>query len=77
MNALMNLICQRLKIDNFHDVEIEAKKRIRPTQVKALKKYLMKKKKVQHVKSAFFFDQFLDTPTMELARLSMSLRLRA
>jgi CYTH domain len=76
MNELKNIICKRLEIRDFHFVEIESKKRIRPSQVKDLKKYLMKKKKVEHVKSAFFFDQFLDTPTMELARLGMSLRLR-
>src|SRR5262249_40155272 len=60
----------------FHFVEIESKKRVLPYQAKDLKKYLMKKKKVEHVKTALFLDQFLDTPQMDLFRLGASMRLR-
>jgi hypothetical protein len=70
------VICRRLRIDNSRFVEIEAKKRIVPEQVKDLRKYLLKRKKVQLEKTVTFFDQFLDTPQMDLARLGASLRLR-
>ena len=57
-------------------MEIESKMRVLPAQAKGLKKYLFAKKKVEHVKSAFSLDQFLDTPQMDLLRLGVSLRLR-
>ena len=76
MNALKASLRDRLRIDDLHYVEIESKKRVLPEQVKELKKYLLKRKKVRHQKTAFFFDQFLDTPRMELFKLGASLRLR-
>lgn len=76
MKALRTTICERLMIDDFHFVEIESKKRVLPTVARDLRKHLMKKKKVKHVKSAFFFDQFLDTPRMDLFKKGASLRLR-
>jgi hypothetical protein len=76
MNTIQALICDRLRIDDFHFVEIEAKKRILPEQRKDVYKFLKKTKKVHHVKSAFFFDQFLDTPRMDLLKKGVSLRLR-
>lgn len=69
-------ICEHLGIDDFHFVEIETKKRILPAQVKAFKKFLLGRRRVRHVKSASFFDQFLDTPDMAPFRLGASLRLR-
>lgn len=74
MALLKDRICERLRIDDFHFVEIESKKRVLPGQAKDLKKYLMKKG--DHVKSSFFLDQFLDTPQMDLFRLGASMRLR-
>src|SRR4029077_16122089 len=74
MNLLKDRICERLQIDDFHFVEIESKKRVLPKVAKDLKKYLMRK--VDHVKSSFFRDQFLDTPQMDLFRLGASMRLR-
>lgn len=76
INLMKTRICQRLRIDDFHFVEIESKKRVLPNQAKALKKYLHKKKKIKHEKTAFFFDQFLDTPQMHLFKAGASLRLR-
>jgi inorganic triphosphatase YgiF len=69
-------LCRRLGIDNPRFVEIEAKRRIIPEQVKDLRKYLLKRKKVKLEKTVMFFDQFLDTPKMELAHKGASLRLR-
>lgn len=76
MKALRVAICERLNIKDFHFVEIESKKRILPEIVKDLRNYLMNKKKVDYVKSTFFFDQFLDTPSMDLFKKGASLRLR-
>ncbi len=76
LTLLQERICERLKISDFHYVEIESKKRVLPRQAKDLKKYLYKKKKVEHDKSSLALDQFLDTPNMDLFRLGASLRLR-
>ncbi len=76
MDTIEALICRRLKIDDYHFVEIEAKKRILPEQRKDVFKSLKKRKKTKHVKSAFFFDQFLDTPKMDLLKKGASMRLR-
>jgi len=65
-----------LKIDDLRFVEIESKKRVLPGQVKALKKFIANSKKTRHIKTTYFFDQFLDTPKMDLFRLGASLRLR-
>lgn len=73
---LQDLICHRLRIPDVTYVEIESKKRIVPSQVKDLRRYLMKLKKVDHVKTAFFFDQFLDTPQQDLLKRGASLRVR-
>lgn len=69
-------ICRRLAIDNPRSVEIEAKKRVLPEEAKDVEKYLLKRRKVIHQKGVFFFDQFLDTPQMELFKRGASLRLR-
>lgn len=69
-------VCRRLAIDDARYVEIEAKKRVDPDDAAEIEKYLLKHKKVVHQKSAFFFDQFLDTPRMELFRRGASLRMR-
>src|ERR1044071_2832604 len=73
---LRDLICHRLKIKDFRFVEIESKKRVAPHQVKDLRKHLIKSKKVDHVKTSFFFDQFLDTPQLDLLKLGASMRIR-
>jgi hypothetical protein len=73
---LRELITHRLQIRDFSYVEIESKKRIRPSQVKDLRKHLIGLKKVDHVKTAFFFDQFLDTPQRDLLKQGASLRIR-
>lgn len=70
------LICERLRTDNARYIEIESKKRIYPSQAKALKKHLSKLKKSRFVKTTYFFDQFLDTPGMDLFKLNASMRLR-
>ncbi len=65
-----------LKIDDLRFVEIESKKRILPGQVERLKEFISESKKTRHIKTTYFFDQFLDTPKMDLFRLGASLRLR-
>jgi hypothetical protein len=69
-------VCARLRIDDFHFVEIEAKKRVLPEQVKGLRKFLLKRRRVREEGSKSFFDQFLDTPRMDLFKRGASLRLR-
>ncbi len=76
LRLIQSRICDRLRIDDFRYVEIESKKRVLPEQAKELRKYLINKKKVEHVKTNSFLDQFLDTPQMDLVRLGVSLRLR-
>ncbi len=70
------IICGRLQSDNARFIEIESKKRIFPSQAKSLKKHLSKLKNSKFVKTTHFFDQFLDTPGMDLFKLNASLRLR-
>ncbi len=69
-------ICRRLGIDDWRFVEIESKRRVVPEELEELRKFLFKKKRVKLEKASFFFDQFLDTPKMDLLRLGASLRLR-
>lgn len=76
ISNLTQRIYDELEIDDLRFVEIESKKRVVPEQAKALKKYLQKKRGVEHVKSAFFLDQFLDTPDMDIFNVGGSLRLR-
>ena len=73
-HLLQERICRQLGISNFHFVEIESKKRVLPSQAKELRKFL--DKRADDSKSAFFLDQFLDTPRMDLFKLGASLRLR-
>lgn len=76
IDALIDGICRRLGIEDYRFVEIEGKKRVLPEDAKDIQKFLHKRKKVLHQKATFFFDQFLDTPRMELFHLGASLRLR-
>ncbi len=71
-----NLLIRKLAIDDLRFVEIECKKRVQPQEAAALKKWLGDRKGVKHLKSAFFFDQFLDTPSFDLLKKNASLRLR-
>jgi len=74
--ALSRSLMRKLAIDDLRFVEIECKKRVLPEESSELKKWLENRKGVKHQKSAFFFDQFLDTPTNDLLRAGASLRLR-
>lgn len=76
LEARIDSICRKLSIDDWRFVEIESKHRVVPEQVEDIRKFLLKRKKVKPEKSAFFFDQFLDTPEMDLFHLGASLRLR-
>lgn len=69
-------ICRRLGIDDWRYVEIESKRRVLPKDVKDIRNFLSKQRKVSAVKTSFFFDQFLDTPDMALLKAKASLRLR-
>lgn len=75
-DAFARALKRRLAIDDLRFVEIECKKRVLPEESSELKKWLEKRKGVQHKKSAFFFDQFLDTESGALLRAGASLRLR-
>lgn len=70
------LLFRKLDIDNLHFVEIECKKRVLPEESAELKDWLVDRKGVKHRKSAFFFDQFIDTPSHDLLKAGASLRLR-
>jgi hypothetical protein len=76
LTLLKNQLRDRLGVSDLQFVEIESKMRVLPAQAKNLKKYLQAKKRMEHVKSAFSLDQFLDTPQMDLLRIGVSLRLR-
>jgi hypothetical protein len=75
-DALSRDLMRKLAIDDLRFVEIECKKRVLPEESSELKKWLDDRKGVKHQKSAFFFDQFLDTPNNDLLRAGASLRLR-
>jgi CYTH domain-containing protein len=74
--SFSRLLFRKLNIDDLHYVEIECKKRVQPEEAADLKSWLMERKNVKHRKSAFFFDQFVDTPSYDLLKLGASLRLR-
>lgn len=76
LDALTRLLLRKLAIDDLRCVEIECKKRVLPEEAAELKDWLSNRKGVKHRKSAFFFDQFLDTPSMDLLKIGASLRLR-
>lgn len=76
LEAQADDICRRLAIDDPAFVEIEAKRRVVPEDFDEIRGFLMKRKGVRHEKSAFFFDQFLDTPDMAIFRKGASMRLR-
>ena len=76
LEQFSNLLFRKLAIDDLHFVEIECKKRVQPEQAADLRDWLGNRKGVKHLKSAFFFDQFLDTPSFDLLKKGASLRLR-
>lgn len=76
LEAKADEICRRLAIDDPAFVEIEAKRRVVPEDFDEIRSFLTKRKGVRHDKSAFFFDQFLDTPDMAIFRRGASMRLR-
>ncbi|MBI5201635.1 MAG: CYTH domain-containing protein [Elusimicrobia bacterium] len=76
LEAQAEEICRRLAIDDPAFVEIEAKRRVIPEDFDEIRSHLMKRKGVRHEKSAFFFDQFLDTPDMAIFKKGASMRLR-
>ncbi|MDE2489386.1 MAG: CYTH domain-containing protein [Elusimicrobia bacterium] len=70
------LLFRKLDIDDLRFVEIECKKRVVPEEAPRLRAWLTKRRGVKHKKTAYFFDQFLDTPRFELLKAGASLRLR-
>ena len=76
MNRLTESICHRLGIDDPRYIEIESKMRVLPEDAKDVREYLLERKKIKHVKRVTFYDQFLDTPGLDLLRRGVSLRLR-
>lgn len=75
-DAFARMLFRRLAIDDLRFVEIECKKRVQPEELPELKEWLLHRKGVKHKKSAFFFDQFVDTPSHDLLKAGASLRLR-
>lgn len=75
-DAFARMLFRRLDIDDLRFVEIECKKRVQPEELPELKDWLGRRKGVKHKKSAFFFDQFVDTPSYDLLKAGASLRLR-
>jgi hypothetical protein len=69
-------LCWELGIGDPRYIEIESKWRVESDSVKRLRGYVEKLKGVRHEKRATFFDQYLDTPELDLLRLGASLRLR-
>ena len=76
IDAEVESICRRLGIDDWRYVEIESKRRVLPKDIKDIRRFLLKHRKIHHTKASFFFDQFLDTPDLALFRKGVSLRLR-
>ncbi len=76
LDDFSNLLFRKLAIDDLRFVEIECKKRVQPEEAGDLRDWLGDRKGVKHLKSAFFFDQFLDTPSFDLLKKGASLRLR-
>ena len=69
-------LCWELGIGDARYIEIESKWRVESDSVKRLRGYVENLKGVRHEKRATFFDQYLDTPELDLLRLGASLRLR-
>ncbi len=69
-------ICRKLKIEDDRCVEIESKWRILPKSIEDLKDYLRDKAGGRLKKSSIFFDQFLDTPNLDILKAGASMRLR-
>jgi hypothetical protein len=69
-------LCWELGIGDPRFIEIESKWRVETDAVKRLRVHLEGLKGVRHEKRATFFDQYLDTPELDLLRLGASLRLR-
>lgn len=74
--SFSRMLFRKLDIDDLRFVEIECKKRVQPEKAVELKEWLSDRKGVKHRKSAFFFDQYLDTPSNFLLKAGASLRLR-
>ena len=74
--SFSHLLLRKLDIGDLRFVEIECKKRVQPEEAAALKDWLTGRRNVRHRKSAFFFDQFVDTPSRDLLEKGASLRLR-
>ncbi len=74
--SFSRMLFRKLAIDDLRFVEIECKKRVLPEESAELKEWLIDRKGVKHSKSAFFFDQFIDTPSNDLLTKGASLRLR-
>lgn len=76
MKDTVSALCWQLGIGDPRYIEIESKWRLDPDRAKPLHAKLEDMKGVRHEKKAAFFDQYLDTPELDLLRLGASLRLR-
>jgi hypothetical protein len=76
LNADVARICGELGIDDSRYIEIEAKRKVAPDELPALRDHFRTLKSVRALHTARFFDQYLDTPGLELLKAGASLRLR-
>ncbi len=76
MKTTASSLCWELGIGDPRFVEIESKWRVTPDSAKRLRERLLGLKGARHEKRTTFFDQYLDTPDLDLLRLGASLRLR-
>lgn len=76
MVVTTDTLLRRLAADAIYHVEVESKHRIAAEDAGDLRDHLLKRKRVHHKGHRSFYDQFLDTPKMDLHRLGVSLRLR-
>ena len=76
MDETARALCLRLGIEDPRAVEVESKRRVRASQAEALREHLFGLKGVRHIRETAFFDQYLDTPGLDLLAAGASLRLR-
>ncbi len=76
MNQLKSRLRSKLGIEDFRFVEIESKHRVLPEDAKDIRRHLLTRDGVAHQKTISFFDQFLDTPRLDILKKGASLRLR-
>jgi hypothetical protein len=76
MRKMIGSILKRLRVKDERFIEIESKRRVLPEELRGLQQFLVGTRNVHHEGEKIFFDQFLDTPSMDIFRLGASCRIR-